>query len=181
MTPRDPAVRLENRTAYRFALLSAMSTRSIVHLCQQHGVTVVGWRTLSLIGNHEPIYPSDIAERSSVDPDKVTRSVDRLVRHGLVARREYALDRRRVVLTLTPRGRAVYKQIEQVRRAMEIEFLSVLSREEQRIFAACLDKLEAQARRIFPGNRADRAGGRTARAGAKRPERGIGRPGRRNP
>jgi DNA-binding MarR family transcriptional regulator len=150
----NPALDLEHRTAYRFAVLSAMSTRSIADLYRRHGLTVGGWRTLSLIGHYEPIYPSGIAERTSVDPDKVTRAVDRLVEKKLVTRKVDGADRRRVVLTLTARGRRVYAQIDRVRRVLEKEFLSVLTREELRSFNACLDKLEAQARRIFPRKKA---------------------------
>ena len=145
----DAELDLEHRTAYRFAVLSAMSTRSVADLYRRHGLTVGGWRTLSLIGHHEPIHPGSIAARTSVDPDKVTRSVDRLVDNGLVARAEDSADRRRVVLRLTARGRKVYREIEKVRRAMERELLGVLSGGELRAFLGTLDKLEAQARKIF--------------------------------
>lgn len=140
---------LEHRTAYRFAVLSAMSTRCIADLYRRHGLTVSGWRTLSLIGHHEPIHPGGIAERTSVDPDKVTRAVDRLVHRKLVERALDRTDRRRIVLTLTRRGRKVHDEIDHVRRVMEKEFLSVLSADELRRFNASLDKLETQARRIF--------------------------------
>ena len=86
-----------------------------------------------------------------MDADKVTRAVDRLVSRGLVARKVDAEDRRRIVLRLTARGRRVHAEIEQVRRAIEERFLSVLSAEELARFNATLGKLEAQAARIFTG------------------------------
>src|SRR3954471_8132025 len=95
---------LEHRTAYRFSMLAAQSTRCMADLYRKAGITVGGWRTLSLIGRYEPIYPSSIAERTSVDPDKVTRAVDRLVEKGLVARKVDNADRRRIALRLTARG-----------------------------------------------------------------------------
>ena len=160
---------LEHRTAYRFAILSAMSTRCVADLYKKFGLTVGGWRTLSLIGRYEPIYPSGIAERSSVDPDKVTRAVDRLVDKGLVARKVDQEDRRRVVLTLTARGARVYAEIDHVRRVVEEEFLSVLGPAELRQFHSAMDKLEAQARRIFNGKGTWRAllADASARAGSK--------------
>jgi DNA-binding MarR family transcriptional regulator len=142
---------LEHRLAYRFSILAAQSTRCLGDLYRKLGLTVGGWRTLSLIGRYEPIYPSSIAERTSVDADKVTRAVDRLVAKGLVARKVDAEDRRRIVLTLTARGRRVHSEIDQVRRQVEEKFLSVLSPEEMARFNATLDKLEAQANRIFTG------------------------------
>ena len=142
---------LEHRTAYRFSMLAAQSTRCMSDLYRKLGLTVGGWRTLSLIGRYEPIHPSSIAERTSVDADKVTRAVDRLVGRGMVARKVDARDRRRIVLTLTARGRRVYAEIDAIRRAVEEKFLSVLTRDEIARFTATLDKLEAQARRIFTG------------------------------
>lgn len=142
---------LEHRTAYRFSILAAQSTRCMSDLYRKLGLTVGGWRTLSLIGRYEPIHPSNIAERTSVDPDKVTRAVDRLVEKGLVARKVDKQDRRRIVLTLTARGKRVYTEIDAIRRAVEQTFLSVLSKEELGVFNKVMDKLEAQAQRIFTG------------------------------
>jgi DNA-binding MarR family transcriptional regulator len=104
-----------------------------------------------VIGNYEPIHPSSIAERTSVDPDKVTRAVDRLVAKTLVVRNTDKVDRRRIVLRLSARGRRSYNEIEKVRRQVEVEFLSVLSGGELRSFYAILEKLEAQAQRMFLG------------------------------
>ncbi len=148
---KSSSLALEHRLAYRFSILSAQSTRCLGDLYRKLGLTVGGWRTLSLIGRYEPIYPSTIAERTSVDADKVTRAVDRLVSKGLVARKVDAEDRRRIVLTLTARGRRVHTEIDQVRRQIEEKFLSVLSPDELARFKATLDKLEAQAGRIFTG------------------------------
>ena len=164
---------LEHRTAYRFSILAAQSTRCMSDLYRKLGLTVGGWRTLSLIGRYEPIHPSRIAERTSVDPDKVTRAVDRLVDGGLVARKVDGIDRRRSVLTLTARGRRVFREIDQVRRAVEEKFLSVLSKDELRAFNAVMDKLEAQARRIFTGKGAWRelAGTASVPERARKPKR----------
>jgi DNA-binding MarR family transcriptional regulator len=142
---------LEHRTAYRFSILAAQSTRCMADLYRRAGITVGGWRTLSLIGRYEPINPSSIAERTSVDPDKVTRAVDRLVEKGLVARKVDGEDRRRIVLTLTARGRKVYAELDHVRRVVEEKFLSVLSNDELVRFNAVMDKLEVQAKEIFKG------------------------------
>ena len=113
------------------------------------------------------IYPSEVAYHSSLEADKVTRAVDKLVAKNLVVRKGDRKDRRRVVLTLTPKGRRVYEEIESVRRAIERRFLSVLSAKEMNIFFDAMDKLQDNARRIFVGRDAwkaivaDDVGGRT--------------------
>ena len=130
-----------------------MSTRTIANVLRRYGLTDLGWRVFSLIGHNEPVHPSSIAKRATFDPDKVSRAVDRLVRSGLVARKEDSADRRRVILTLTARGQKVYAEVEQIRRDMEREFLSVLDAEELRAFRAALDKLEAHARQLYQRSR----------------------------
>lgn len=151
MTKSGIKLGLEHRSAYRFALIAAQTTRSLTWLYRKHGLTVGGWRTLSLIGRYQPVHPSTIAERTSVDPDKVTRAVDRLVQKGYVVRSTDKVDRRRVVLRLTARGLQAYNEIEKTRRKVEVEFLGVLGKEELASFYALLEKLEAQARHMFKG------------------------------
>ena len=158
MNMRKSVYDVEHRTSYRFAMLSTMSTRAMADVFRRHGLTDLGWRVFSLIGHHEPVHPSSIAKRASFDPDKVTRAVDRLVRIGLVGRSEDSADRRRIILKVTPRGQKVYAEIERTRRAMEKEFLSVLDAGELRVFYGALDKLEAQARKLFRSKRSRNQG-----------------------
>lgn len=156
--PRKSELDLEHRPAYRFSILAALSTRAMAGmLAERAGLTVSGWRALSIIGAHEPLSSGSVARHSSMDPDKVTRAVDRLVAKGLVSRAADAADRRRVLLTLTARGRRVFDEIDGRRRELDVEFLSVLSDGERKALFAILDKLELQARRIFTGRGAWRS------------------------
>jgi len=146
----EKCLELEQGTAYRFSVLEAMGTRFLSDMySSRFRLTVAGWRTLSLIGKFAPIYPSEVAYHSSLEADKVTRAVNKLVAKGFVVRKGDRKDRRRVVLMLTPKGRRVYKEIDDIRKAIERRFLSVLSAKEMKAFFAAMDKLEANARLIF--------------------------------
>jgi len=150
--PLKAELDLEHRPAYRFSILAALSTRAMSGmLAERFRITVAGWKALSMIGAFGPISSGSVARRSSMDPDKVTRAVDQLVDKGLVARKVDPEDRRRVVLTLTARGKRAFTEIDGMRRQVDVEFLSVLSESERRNLFAALDKLELQARRIFTG------------------------------
>lgn len=150
--PLQSQLDLEHRPAYRFSILAALSTRAMAGmLAERFAITVAGWKALSMIGAFQPISSGAVARRSSMDPDKVTRAVDQLANKGLVAREVDPEDRRRVVLTLTPRGKRAYTEIDGMRRQVDVEFLSVLSDAERKSFFEALDKLELQARRIFTG------------------------------
>lgn len=54
---------------------------------------------------------TDLAQAVSLPAPTLTRSVDRLVDHALVHRALDGLDRRRVLVRLTDRGRATYDEL----------------------------------------------------------------------
>src|SRR5690606_27659640 len=77
------------------------------------------------------------------------RSVDRLVRLGYVVRSIDELDRRRVILCLTPRGLAVYRQVERLYRRLDEEWRKVLSKDENALLDSLMNRLEDRARELF--------------------------------
>jgi hypothetical protein len=66
-----------------------------------------------------------------------------------VLRRHDKVDRRRVSISLSVKGKRVHREIEHVRYALEYEFLSVLDDDELSLLYTIIDKLEPQAREIF--------------------------------
>lgn len=141
---------LEQRSTYRFAILNAMTTRALVgSFVRKFGLNFAAWRTLTVIGRFGPIFPGGVGKRMSLGSDRVARAVDELVKKGLVARTPDETDRRRMLLSLTARGRRVYVSVDKERRAAEKKFLSVLTPEELKVFHVCMDKLENQARKLY--------------------------------
>ena len=107
---------LDRRPSYRFAMLADASMRWLARMyVPQHGLSVSGWKTLSVIGRHEPCNPVDVARRTTMNPDKVTRAVDQLVRSKWAERKVDPEDRRRLTLRLTPAGRALHDRIAHTR------------------------------------------------------------------
>lgn len=148
----DPKFDLERRSAYRFGLIADLSMQCLAEMfTPRHGLTTAMWQVLAIIGRFEPMYPSDVATRTAMHPDKVTRTVDSLVAGGWVERSPDTEDRRRIVLRLTPLGLDIHGDIDHVRRIIEAEFLDVLSDAEIRSFEKCMEKLEAQAQALFRG------------------------------
>lgn len=116
---------------------------------RRHRLNVNAWKVLSVVGRFGPMSANSTGEHSSLEPDKVTRAVDALVKQGFVLRRQDPHDRRRVVLSLSIKGRRVHDELSQLRDAMEHEFLSVLSPQEIAALYRMVDKLEAQAVKLF--------------------------------
>jgi DNA-binding MarR family transcriptional regulator len=120
---------------------------------ERFGMTVSRWKVLVIIGRFAPMSAKDVAQRTSLEPEKVTRAVDGLVRQRYVIRRKDPQDKRRVILSLSPRGHEVFRESERIRYAIESEFLKVLGPDELRIFYGILNKLEKRAIQIFAGKR----------------------------
>ena len=141
---------LERRLAYRFSILSTLNVRCLGSVyAKKFGLSTAGWRIMSIIGRYEPIFPGVAAQRSTMDADKVTRAVDRLVDMGYVIRNTDAADRRRVILCLTSRGRTVYDEVEEMHRDMDAQWRVALDKEENAALDSILDKLETKAHVLF--------------------------------
>lgn len=146
---------LERRLAYRFSMLSTQNMRWVgSKYTKKFGISTAGWRVMSIIGRYEPIFPGVAAQRCTMDADKVTRAVDALVEMGYVIRNADAADRRRVILCLTSRGRAVYEEIEDLHRTVDAKWRLALTQEENTLLDRLLDKLEEQAAELYGSSQA---------------------------
>ena len=77
------------------------------------GVSLSRCVTLETLLREGPLPVRELASRLGLDDSTVSRSVDGLVREGLVRRaRDERRDRRRVFVALTPGGRALARKLE---------------------------------------------------------------------
>ena len=145
-------IRLDQQqwVAYRLSILNGYNVRGLAAMYNKRfRITVAQWRVLTVIGRHAPASATTVAKNTSLEPDKVTRAVDSLVRLGLVNRRSDSRDLRFVVLTLSAKGKRVNREIEMVRNAMELEFVGSLSLRETKTLYRLLDKLQIRAAQMF--------------------------------
>ncbi|HET9792947.1 MAG TPA: MarR family transcriptional regulator [Thermoanaerobaculia bacterium] len=71
------------------------------------GVTGPQRLVIRIVGRMPGISPGDLAGILHVHPSTLTGVLTRLVDHGLLARRGDLRDRRRMILTLTEKGKAI--------------------------------------------------------------------------
>ncbi|MEH3131671.1 MAG: MarR family winged helix-turn-helix transcriptional regulator [Mycolicibacterium neoaurum] len=88
--------------------------------------SIDGWRVLGSLRGGDGFTMSDIALALTIPPPSLTRIVDKLVDGGFVLRRVDAMDRRRVLIYLSARGktkvRKLVRQEGQVKSALIDEF-----------------------------------------------------------
>jgi DNA-binding MarR family transcriptional regulator len=136
--------------AYRLSILHGYNARGLAAMYTKlFHITVPQWRVLTVIGRHAPASASKVAGLTSLEPDKITRAVDSLVKLGFVHRKPDPRDKRFVVLTLSIKGKRVNGEIEKVRNAMELELAGALKPDEIEALYGLLDKLQLRAAEIF--------------------------------
>ena len=94
------------------------------------GVSLSRCVTLETLLREGPLPVRELASRLGLDASTVTRSIDGLVREGLVRRtRDERRDRRRVFVALSARGRALARKLEHCADTYSDEILARIPRE----------------------------------------------------
>ena len=95
-------------------LLSHAERRVIRRLggvLEDEGCTVEQWRTLVLLADGATHSMSEIGEFALLPPPTLTRLIDRMVAENLAYRKVDSLDRRRLLVHISRRGRALHNRL----------------------------------------------------------------------
>jgi len=105
-------------------------------------------RLLFLLSNHGPAPMSHIADWLGVGLPTASGTVERVERHGLVARQHRLDDRRVVECQLTDAGRKLIDEVSGMRLEMMRQFLAVLTEDElaemARLMTLVVDRIKAR-------------------------------------
>ena len=96
----------------RLRLLERETIRPFDDKADCCGLTLAQCHTLLEVGNRGEVSLIDLAAAFGLDTSTLSRTIQGLVLIGLVSRVPSAKDRRFVVITLTPQGLRVFKNIE---------------------------------------------------------------------
>ncbi len=106
------------------------------------GISIAELHTIEAIGLHEENPMSTVAARLEVTLATLNASVNNLVKKGYAQRRRCEDDRRRVLVTLTRKGKQAYRLHQLFHARMVEEALSELTVEEERALAQALAKVK---------------------------------------
>ena len=143
---------LDDMLLYAMWQVQAHAGRVVMRLCEtEFGITRREWRVLAQLAAHEGVLSSQLAERAGLDRARTSRALTLLAAKGLVRRTPRPGDRREVLVHLTAQGRALHDRL--LPRVVQInrQLLSVLSESEARTLDVCLQRLQAQARKMGAG------------------------------
>ena len=110
-----------------------MFERALERLNQSNcclGINIPQCHTILEIGIAQALSVNELAEKMNLDKSTVSRQVERLVKEELVIRATAATDRRKVNISLTPKGNEMYNTMnESMNQAFETVFKNIPEKE----------------------------------------------------
>ena len=97
---------------------------------------------LAALDRHQAMTPGELADHEKVQPPSMTRVIAVLEERKLVERAPHPTDRRQVLLTATPQGRALVARVRRRREAWLAQRLQELTPEERAILRSAAPILE---------------------------------------
>ncbi len=144
--PRKPLdYSIEDWLPYRLWRLSRTVGDTLeAYYSEAFGLDGSDWRTLAVLANYAPISAKALAETLDIHQVQMTRALTKLHNLGLLSRRTDKHDKRKIVLQLNRKGKAIYEEIAPRAQALEEKNFASFSAAERKQVLALLDKLERQ-------------------------------------
>lgn len=138
---------LENFLPYRLSILSNTISGTIASAYDQRfDLTIPEWRVMAVIGRRPGLSAAEVAERTLMDKVAVSRAVAKLLKNERITREFADQDKRRSILQLSEKGRAVYEQVAPLALQMEADLLQGFSDEEIQTLNLLIDRMLARTR-----------------------------------
>jgi DNA-binding MarR family transcriptional regulator len=138
-----PTTLTEGSKSY-WLLLQLMfeAKHQLAALAEVHGLTMMQANVLAMLEPGSPRPMNTLSEMLNCDASNVTGLVDRLVKHGAIARQDDPDDRRVKMIILTKAGVALrLKLVDEMSGAEDARLGSILSSEERKAFHALLVRI----------------------------------------
>jgi MarR family transcriptional regulator, organic hydroperoxide resistance regulator len=113
---------------------------------QNAGLRLGQYQVLRHLWDEDGLTPREIADRLDVEMPTVTRTVQRMLRDGLVQRRAHPADARSVRIYLTKRGTELRPVLDDIVDVQTEQALRGFSPQERSEFAALLERLAENSR-----------------------------------
>ena len=124
-----------------FVRVAKLSRSAVDEIMKQYGGRGGQNRVLWALYEEDGLTPVEIARKLGVAAPTVVKMSSHMVASGLITRRRDSVDRRRVHLYLTDRGRAVKRPIEDATRQFRRATSAGLTAEERKVMSTALAKI----------------------------------------
>ncbi|RJL33170.1 MarR family winged helix-turn-helix transcriptional regulator [Bailinhaonella thermotolerans] len=141
---RDATIRSDTGLAAALRISLTRLNRRLRKQTAGHSLSSTQLATLATIDRNDGMSPRELAEHEKVQPPSMTRVITALEERGLILRTPHGSDRRQVLLSATPEGKALLKEERRRKEAWLTQRLKELTPEERatlRQAAPILEKL----------------------------------------
>ena len=128
---------------YRFSVIASAMSKNFAALYEaEFAITNPEWRVIAHLANNRRISVREIVEMVDLDKVRVSRAVTALTSRGIINKRTSKQDRRLVELTLTRKGRSLYKQMVPRAKHYQCDVLKALTPEDRKTLMRLLKQLD---------------------------------------
>lgn len=140
---------LQDAVVVKLAVAVNLNT-SVFHqlYARRHDLTLTDWRVLALLVSRPGISATELSDILAVDKMSITRAVQRLLERGRIRATANSDDRRRLALTVTSKGGALYDKIAPQAWIHQERCLHDLSEAERAELGRLLDKIIRSGRHM---------------------------------
>ncbi|MDB5998422.1 MAG: MarR family transcriptional regulator [Rhizobacter sp.] len=137
-----PIGTLEDFIPYKLSVVANRVSQSIGKLFDaRFNIQIPEWRIIMALYAYNDLVFNEVVDRTSMDKARVSRAQRRLVDLGLIATSGDPDDRRKVILSLTPKGTEMCENIFPEAAERAAWYLGALDEHEHRQLDVILDKL----------------------------------------
>jgi DNA-binding MarR family transcriptional regulator len=130
---RSDELGFQRGTGFLLSRLGALVERSWRQLLGAHGLTQSQYAALQVLLERGSMVQGHLADEVAIDQRNVVAVVDSMVKAGLAERQVDQSDARRRLVVVTPRGRRAGEELAEHAARAQIDFLSSLTEDEQRV------------------------------------------------
>lgn len=141
---------IDDFLTFRLTRLSnALRTNLTKRYLEEFDLSIPEWRLLALVTRFSPVRFSELTNRSSMDKGQVSRTLQVMTKRGLIkmkvvkqrGSRSAAALAAPVIVSVSPKGKALYKLVLPVARERQADLLRQLSESERLSLYAILDRV----------------------------------------
>jgi DNA-binding MarR family transcriptional regulator len=134
----------------RLHTLAALSAASAsLRVERKYSLTLLEWRSLAHLGGYAPLSLKDLAHRTGMEKSNASRTMSSLIERGLVRSEKNDVDARGVMLRLTEKGTALYKEVFADALGRNERLLEPLSEEKRELLMEMLTALTDSAKQVL--------------------------------
>ncbi len=118
---------MQDKLAYLIASISRQLDEELSEILKPQGIAIEQFRILTALSDMDRRPMRDLAGVVLVDPASLTKIVDRMVAEALVFRAPAPDDRRKVLICLASKGKALYERLKILHDAQQHKLVNRLS------------------------------------------------------